>query len=327
MPLQADNTGQSFGARSHPYVVAVVLNWNGWQDTLSCLQSLDHLDYPNVDVIVVDNASSDGSVEHIRVARPDRLVLESGANLGYAGGNNIGIRYALEHGANYVWIMNNDTLAAPGALSALVNLGKADRDLGILASRQVTSEIPWHESVPYDCAARREGRRLVMVSCAQPGHQPDCPRHDVDLVTGASLFLRSAMLREIGLLDERYFHYCEEEDLTTRATAAGWRVALACQSLIWHERGSSLPMTSPQGRYYLTRNELLLRRKLKGWSVPRVFVHQPRFAWVTAGSFLGAVRGDWRTTAAVARALVDGMRGRTGPRNLGHHYATAGKRP
>ena len=96
-----------------PNIACIILNWNGSQDTVDCLDALQHCTYSSFSVIVVDNGSTDDSVARIRTAHPGILLLESGQNLGFAGGNNIGIRHALVHGADYVWLLNNDTQPAP----------------------------------------------------------------------------------------------------------------------------------------------------------------------------------------------------------------------
>jgi len=110
-----------------PKVSCIVLNWNGWEDTLRCLAALEDTTYKNLQMIVVDNHSTDDSVERIKNAHPDTLVIEASANLGFAGGNNLGIRYALENGTEYVWLLNNDTVPAASALSELVSKALADR--------------------------------------------------------------------------------------------------------------------------------------------------------------------------------------------------------
>ncbi len=95
---------------AQPDVTCILLNWNGWRDTVECLKALKECRYRNLTIIVVDNGSTNDSVARIRAAHPDVLLLESGKNLGFAGGNNIGIRYALAQGAEYVWLLNNDTV-------------------------------------------------------------------------------------------------------------------------------------------------------------------------------------------------------------------------
>ncbi len=117
-----------------PAIFIVILNWNGWRDTHACLGSLTGLTYPNSRGVVVDNASADGSEARLRALHPALTLLQSGANLGFAGGNNVGLRYALENGAEYVWLLNNDTLVEPDALTALVDKMQREPDLGLCGS-------------------------------------------------------------------------------------------------------------------------------------------------------------------------------------------------
>jgi GT2 family glycosyltransferase len=119
---------------SYPKASCIVLNWNGWQATIECLDALKECTYPELTIIVVDNGSTDDSVGRIKAAHSDVLLLNSVKNLGFAGGNNIGIRHALAHGADYVWLLNNDTKAAPDALSALVAKALTDKRIGAVAS-------------------------------------------------------------------------------------------------------------------------------------------------------------------------------------------------
>src|SRR5689334_13312211 len=125
-----------------PSVSVVLLNWNGWKDTIPCVESLRQLGYANVQIVVVDNASTDESEERIRAACPDVTLLQSGANRGFAGGNNVGIRYALEHSADYVWLLNNDTLVRPNTLSALVARAESDPRIGFVGSKILYASRP-----------------------------------------------------------------------------------------------------------------------------------------------------------------------------------------
>src|SRR2546425_7090973 len=115
-------------------VAIIVLNWNGWRDTVQCLTSLKKLSYPNVRIVVVDNRSTDDSVSQIRQAFPDEAIIEVEKNLGFAGGCNVGIRHALEAGAEYVWLLNNDTTVDARALGAMVEMADADAKLGAVGS-------------------------------------------------------------------------------------------------------------------------------------------------------------------------------------------------
>ena len=129
------STEAALGARGHePPVVCVVLNWNSWEDTVACLTTLRGIEYSNATVIAVDNGSTNDSVARIRQAHPSVEVLSTGSNLGYAGGVNAGIRAALERGAAFVWLLNNDTKPRPDALSALVGKAMQQPHLGAVGS-------------------------------------------------------------------------------------------------------------------------------------------------------------------------------------------------
>src|SRR5699024_6413658 len=117
-----------------PDVFIIVLNWNGWKDTNECIRSLEKLDYPNFHIIVVDNASTDDSVNKIQVQYPGVFILRTAENKGYAGGNNEGIRYAMANGADYIWILNNDTVVELGALWPLVEKMEKNSKIGICGS-------------------------------------------------------------------------------------------------------------------------------------------------------------------------------------------------
>ncbi len=114
-------------------VFIVILNWNGIADTLECLASVKKLDYPSCRTIVVDNGSDDGSPERLKAECPDIALIEHRANLGFTGGANAGIRYALAHGADYVWLLNNDSIVEPNSLSALVAAAKSDEAMGLVS--------------------------------------------------------------------------------------------------------------------------------------------------------------------------------------------------
>src|SRR3990172_1401868 len=117
-----------------PLVYIVVVNWNGWEHTVRCLDSLRLLDHPTHRVIVVDNGSTDGSLERIRAFDPDIELIESTKNLGFAGGSNIGIRLALERGADYLWVLNNDIVVEPDTLSALVSVARSRPGIGVIGA-------------------------------------------------------------------------------------------------------------------------------------------------------------------------------------------------
>ncbi|MCX5658773.1 MAG: glycosyltransferase family 2 protein [Planctomycetota bacterium] len=219
-----------------PLVGVVVLNYNGWRMTLDCLRSLAKADFPRLRVVVVDNRSTDDSVVRIHEAMPDVELVVNGSNAGFAAGNNVGVRLLMERGAEYIWLLNNDATADPGALAAMVVCAEADPRIG-----EVGAAV-YHAHAPTTMQSFGGGPVSLWT-----GHTrlADRPGARVDYITGACVLLRSRALREVGLLDERYFFQWEDVDLGFRMRKRGWLVAVAGDAKVWHEGGGSDPGLSP----------------------------------------------------------------------------------
>jgi GT2 family glycosyltransferase len=217
---------------SSPQVGCIVLNWNGWQDTVECLLALRECTYPHLTVIVVDNGSTDDSVRRIQAAHPDTLLIESGRNLGFAAGNNIGIRYALAHGADYVWLLNNDTKPAPDALSALVAKIQIDTCIGAVAS------ICYYADAPFTVQAWAGSRVNLWIGYVRlsTGPRKDDWFHSLN---GTSILLARAAIEDVGLLDEGFFLYWEDTEYCLRLREKGWRLAAAPDSPVIHKVNAS----------------------------------------------------------------------------------------
>ena len=226
-------------------VAIVVLNWNGWQDTLACVASLQALTYGNFEILVVDNGSTDDSVAEIQSAFPDVTLLLSGANLGFGGGCNVGIRHALAQGADYVWLINSDATVDPVALTALVQVADNDPALGSVGS------VLYEADQPGQVQLWGGGRVNLWLGrsnhCVVPG--------PISFISGASLLLRRAALEQVGLFDEGlFFMYWEDTDLGFRLADAGWRLAVAEDSKVWHKQSASLGLGNPLLDEYATRS-------------------------------------------------------------------------
>ena len=294
----------------------IVLNWRRPRETLRCLASLNDLNYPRLRIVVVYNGSEDGSEETIRRARPDLPIMQTGKNLGFAGGNNVGIRSAMTDGADFVWILNNDTVVNPRALDEAVAAAAQDDRIGIVGSATYTSSEPWNDARLYPTGGLWDGRVERLLLCDGDPACADRGVHRVDFVQ-ATMLLRISMLTEIGLLDERFFHYFEERELSHRARARGWGVVLACGSHIWHAGGATLSSESPQALYYYVRNRLLFGRAVWEDRPGMTLLLEPgRPWWLLSNLGRMLVRGRFDYVTAMLLGLVDGVRGRTGPRNL-----------
>lgn len=214
-------------------VITVVLNWNGWRDTAACLSSLRQLRYKNHQVLVVDNGSTDRSVFQLRAGFPGLKIIETGRNLGFAAGCNIGIARALGEGADFIWLLNSDTVVDSDALEYLMQ--RAHRDERIAA---VGSALYFMHR-PNSLQAWGGGRINFWLGRSRQILSP-VRDEEVDYITGASLLLRRKALEEVGLLDEGFFFYWEDADLGFRLRQAKWKLAVAGDSRVWHKESSSL---------------------------------------------------------------------------------------
>ena len=234
------------------HVAVVILNWNGWKDTLSCLASLQRLDYPAFNLLVVDNASTDDSVAQIKKAMPGVELLQTGANLGFGGGCNAGIRHALNKGADYIWLVNSDAVADPGALSALVRVADKNLLLGSVGS-------VLYEDDEIDKIQLWGGGRVNLWT-GQSRHQ--LLSRPLDFISGASVLLRRNALEEVGLFDPlTFFMYWEDTDLHFRLRKAGWQLAVADDSRLWHKQSASLGKNSPLLDQYFTQSGVRFFRR------------------------------------------------------------------
>lgn len=240
-----------------PLVVIVILNWNGKTDTLECLASVSGLQYPNHHVIVVDNGSVDGSVEAIANAYPQVTIMPTGANLGFAEGNNVGIRAALDAGAAYVMLLNNDTEIAPDCLDHLLATCAERPKAGVIGPRVFYMHERtrvWFEEAEWN----REKADFIYPGQDKDGAELPQKPHSTEYVCGAAMMFRAEVARNIGLLDPRFFLVYEESDWCFRARRAGYECLTVPKARIWHKIGTSFGgEESPLRTYFAVRNRLL----------------------------------------------------------------------
>jgi GT2 family glycosyltransferase len=219
----------------HPRVGVVVLNYMGADDTLACLESLATLDVP-VRVTVVDNGSTDGSPATL-AAVPGIELIANDSNLGFAGGNNVAIARLLDDGLEFVWVLNNDTLVEPATLRELLAVADTDSRIGAVGTVLYDMDAPHH-------VLTWGGGRVSRLTGRTRDARADGDR--VDYLTAASVLLRAAALRQVGLFDNRYFFTWEDVDLSKRLVAAGWRLTVAGRSRVLHRWGGTLGPLAPR---------------------------------------------------------------------------------
>lgn len=295
-----------------PRVAIIVLTYNGLADTLACLASLERLDYPRErrHIVVVDNASQDGTPATVREAYPHVTVIENQANLGFAAGNNVGLRYALAQNYDYALLLNNDTEAAPDMLANLVSVAEDDPRIGAVGP------IIYYHAAPtrvWSAGGRIDWRRGISRMEGEVEDQGQFTAiREVDFVTGCAMLLRRAALERVGLFDERFFMYFEETEWCVRARRAGFRILFAPQAKLWHKIPLNARFDKEYLAYYMTRNRLLFLRATGA---------SPR-AWFDAlvlqdlRTYLSlCLRPKWRTRSGrvgMRLAWMDFWRGRFG---------------
>lgn len=330
--------------RTRPRVYIVLVNWNGWADTVECLESVFRQNYTNFQVVVCDNDSANDSISHIRRwadgeieaevpadnplrrlscppapkpisyveynrasaesggfrqdREPKLVLVQTGANLGFAGGNNVGLRYALkQEDAAYIWLLNNDTVVDQDALAAAVLAAERDDSIGMVGAKLLYYDRPGMlqavaggKIIPWQGMIRLLGRDEEDVG------QWSCPVN-LDYITGASLLVKADVVRTIGLLDEQYFMYAEELDWCLRARRANWELVYSPGSVIWHKEGKSVGYRSPLHDFYSVRSALLWVKKFYPHFLPTAFVYS-----LYRGLLPKIVRRQPARLAAVLRA-------------------------
>ena len=247
-------------------VYIILLNWHGWSDTIDCLNSLTSLEYTNYRVLVVDNGSTDDSVARIGAAYPEVRILETGRNLGFSGGCNVGIRCALEEGADYVWLLNNDTTVDRQALSAMVKAAEADNKIGAIGS------VVYHMDCPEKIQAWGGG--WVSYFTGRAGHNlSGSANTKIQYITGTSMLVKRKALETVGLLDEKnFFMYWEDVDFSFRLRKAGFSIGVAEKSRVLHKESSSVGKNSPRLDYYYNESALRFFKKNTAMSIWPILV-------------------------------------------------------
>jgi GT2 family glycosyltransferase len=287
-----------------PKVTAIVVNWNGRELLEAALRSLQESDYGRLAILVVDNASEDGSQDLVHESFPDVGLVENETNEGYAAGANAGIRVAMADGADYVFLMNNDLVVAPDAVSALVAAASERPDAAFVGPMIYYHEPPnliwslggavsyWSGNIRHHAIREKDDGRYIEA-------------REVDYVTGAAVLASAAALARIGLMDEEYYMYNEDTDWCARAALLGYGVIVEPRAKAWHRVSmSSGGGLTPYKIYHRLRSTYRffgLYAKPYHWLgiVPATIVRSVVF---TLGQLLS---GKPSNAAAVARGTFD----------------------
>jgi GT2 family glycosyltransferase len=287
-----------------PLVYVITLTHNHCDDTLQALDSLSRMVYPSYELLVVDNQSTDGTVDRVREEYPEVELLVNRSNLGFAAGINPGLQYALDRGADFVLAINNDVFVAPPMLTHLVAAMK--RDVGAAAPMIYYLEDPKRI---WSIGFSRHPLLLEMRGGARgqiDEGQWQIP-FEVDYLLGCAMLLNSSTLREVGLFDERYFFYREDFDFSLRVRQHGYRLITVPQAKMWHKVGGSAGMESAFGTYQMARGSVIfLRTHTRGLQRPASFLFRSGSALKNSYKFLASRR--YHLLRHYWRGLWDGWR-------------------
>jgi GT2 family glycosyltransferase len=290
-------------------VAIILLNWNGLDYTKACIDSLMEISYNHYQVIVVDNGSTDGSLEKLKVLFPKVVFLMSPVNLGFTGGNNLGISYALEHGFRFILLLNNDTLVEKEFLEPLVS--------HLSGSPSVAAVQPLiyyvHDRNKLWNAGGNYQRWLANSKTSYKIEGAGSP-YATDWITGCAILIKASVVHQIGLLDDAYFAYHEDVDWSLRMRKANMGLAVVPQSRIYHVAGASSTSKEkgkegsldPKVHYLNVRNQLFQLRKyarfpysLSAWSY--------HFAKIFGYIGYFVIKRRWGKLRVVIKGVKDGI--------------------
>jgi hypothetical protein len=295
---------------SQPLVYIVILNTNRRDDTLACLDSLSKSTYKDLKIIVLDNSSIDGSVEAVCSAFPNVQIINLTENLGYAGNNNVGIVEAIKQGADWVLVLNEDTILDPDCLAELVKVGESDPKVGIVGP------MVYHHNEPD--VIQSAGGILGKYWRSQHLGQNELDQgqfqspHRVEWISGCAILVRKAAIEQAGMLDASFFIYWEETEWCIRVARGGWQIIHVPRARIWHKGVQRDYQPKPSFTYYGTRNHLLTLAKHKAPMGVKIFTWVNIFRTLASWS----IRPKWKHKRehrnAMWMGVVDFLQGRRG---------------
>lgn len=292
---------------NNPSVYIIILNWNGLKDTIECIESLKKNDYPNFQIVVVDNGS-DTDVEQLSRINEIRLIRLSD-NIGFSGGNNVGIKYAIENKADYVMLLNNDTIVNNDFLSVLIN---ASQNYSASLFTPIIKYYSSPEKVWYGGGSISKFRGSAF-DTRDRKLQDFTKEEFVEFASGCCILINRKVFEEIGLWDENYFLYLEDADFCKRSIDAGHLILLVPASQILHKVGSSTSEKhSEVPLYYMTRNRLYFTRKF----FPRYLLIVSLYLFFTMliKSFFWILKGQKSKSNTVKTAIIDFINKKNGKR-------------
>ena len=248
--------------KNWPKVSIIILNWNTYEETIECLKSLQKITYPNYEIIVVDNGSTNNSLRVLKEWKESKITLIStGKNLGASGGRNVGINYTMGNKTDYILTLDNDTVVSPDFLEPLVKIGESDKRIGITGSKiyyydkptkiyAAGGKVNWWKGGGYNSGMNRSNKKKYNKI------------RERNFLTGCSLLIKRKVIEELGKLDEDYFFWGGEDlDYCVRAKRKGYQLVYVPKSIVWHKVDMSVRKEPGRFLYHFYRSKILFMKK------------------------------------------------------------------
>lgn len=283
-------------------VAIILVNYNGYDDTVECVKSLLQIKYKNYQIFIVDNCSSDTeTIKSDGLLNENTKLIFSIQNLGFSGGNNLAIRDALNLGFDYIVLLNNDTIVEPNFLASLVSEAEQSLDVGA-----VTGKIYYYYKREDVWSAGGEYDRNTGLTIQYSGSDTEAfnSKKEITFATGCLLMVPRKVVQKIGLMDEEYFLYSEDSDYCQRIIDAGYKIIYNPQSVIYHKVSASTGDRSPMQQRYMMRNNLYMIKKYSPTPINA-------YMKITWHMFKHVVRGR-RNFKPTIQGYVDFIQGKIG---------------
>jgi GT2 family glycosyltransferase len=286
---------------SLPLIITIILNTNRCEDTLACLASLRMSLYPQNKIIVLDNSSTDGSVEAIHNRFPEVQIISLEENLGYAGNNNVGVELAIKQDADWVFVLNEDTVLDSECISRLIEVGESDPKIGVVGP------MVYHYDEPdiIQSAGGMLGPYWESIHLAKNEKYDSqfIEPHSVEWISGCAIMVKRDAINQVGMIDQRFFYYWEETEWCMRIGKAGWRIIHVPSAKIWHKGVQRNYHPKPSVTYYSTRNRLLMLAKhqasLRVWIYSWFQILRTLTSWT--------IKPKWRCMREHKNAMLRGL--------------------
>ncbi|MCQ2009549.1 glycosyltransferase family 2 protein [Sporolactobacillus sp. STSJ-5] len=292
-----------------PKVVVIVLNWNNYNDTAECIHHLEKLDYPNFSIVILDNHSVDGSAEKLKheFEKTHTIIINS-ENLGYTGGNNVGMKVALNDGADYMLVLNNDTLVKDQLfLNKMIEFVKDKPNVGLMGPRIASTNGKLIFTQYYSSRWWSKIESKYSLEFDKYGHEARLSSR----LLGAALLINVKLINKIGMFDESFFMYSDEDDLALRAIIDGFDVVYFQSLTVYRKTEKDGMEYNVRSIYYTTRNKVhMLKKNLKGTFKIYMLIYN------TLGEIRKIIfrflRGNFKLSYFSVVGLIDGLRGTKG---------------